>query len=118
MSFEKQFAHLYDELLQYVENRDGHLRSMLQEANSTQRFSVISYHYHQAEDAVKAIDARIPELRLLQVEAAENRHLRRQQQFLIQALQTQRYVHVMNFYREALMVKELEPQPVGETASP
>ena len=118
MAFEKQFSQLFGELLQYVETRDGQLLSMLQEANSNSRFEIISYHYHLAEEAVKSIDARIPELRILQTPASEDLALNRYQQFLIQALQTQRYVHVMNIYREALMAKELEPQPVGGTASP
>jgi hypothetical protein len=113
MALEKSFAHLYDQALDLAAERDGQLLLMMKECNSTRKFSVLQYHYAAAEKAVNAIGKIVNELRLLQTAAAENIHLRIHQAAQIKSLLTPSFAHVMDLYREGLMVEQLK-QGVAE----
>jgi len=113
MALENNFTHLYDQALELVAERDGQLLLMMKECNSTRRFNVLQYHYAAAETACNAIGKIVTELRFLQTMAEKNIQTDIHQAAQIKSLLTPSFAHVMDLYREGLMVEQLK-QGVAE----
>jgi hypothetical protein len=109
-----EFLILFEEASKCATESDVQQRLMLAECNTSRRFETIEYCYRESERAVITLGKVISKLHLQHVPAEENFARHHYQSWLITALKSYGYAHVMELWRQALMRKQrvaLHPLP-------
>jgi hypothetical protein len=108
------FSVLFEEGLKCAEESYVQQLLLLGECNMTRNFESIEYSYRESEKAVNRISSIVNSLRLQHIPTEEDFVWHHFQRWLITALDSYRYEHVMELWRQALMRKQrrsLEPLP-------
>jgi hypothetical protein len=101
------FLILFEEALKCAEESDVQQRLMMADCNSYPRFETVEYCYRESEKAIGRISVIVNKLHRLHTPKEENRELHNFQRWLITALQSYRYVHIMELWRQTLMRQQL-----------